>query len=171
MMIETIVLAVLKPLVSKLTEDFLDGRRNKVAIADLQDQVLRLLRSQREMEIEISQARMAVLALTRYLALTQSETFVLRRDPLELVISSKVQELATVDHAIQDFDTSVKARLHRESNRTARSHGTPSSSNSVAAKGPTSHARDASSGALDRFFDGFEEEIMRARLGREESND
>jgi hypothetical protein len=170
-MIEAIVLAVLKPLVSKLAEDFLGGRRNKVAIVDLQDQVLLLLRSHRELEIEISQARMAVLALTRYLALTQSETFILRRDPLELAISSNVRELATVDHAIQDFNSSVKARLQKQSNRTARSHGTSSPSNFMLGKSSTSHATDESSEALNRFFDGFEEEIMRTRLGREESND
>lgn len=166
-MIEPITLAVLKPLVTKLTEDFLARRRNKVAISELQDQVLRLLMSQRELQFEVTQARMAVVALTRYLALTQAETFVLHRDRLELAIEPPDHRQAVIGHAIEDFNSSVEARLQRQSSRMPRQRPV----SSLPAKAVTSDVQNASPDALSRFFDDFDEEIMRTRLGREERND
>ncbi len=170
-MIEAIILAVLNPLVTKLTEDFLDRRRNKVAISELQDQVLRFVAQQREMEIEVTQTRMAVLALTRYLALTQAEIFILKPDAIELAINPTKHERAVVGHAIQDFSSSVETHLQRSFRRSQVSRPTSSSFSERSAKANRDHVQPASAEALDRFFDGFDEEIMRVRLGREDTNE
>lgn len=152
------ILAVLAPLVSKLTEDFLDRRRDRVSVVELQDQISRLLASRWQVEADVAQVRMAVIALTRYLARTQGEIFVLRDDLLELSIPSNDRRQETVGHAISDFNSLVEARLNRR----------PS------LRSPKNPVRDrpvVSSEALNEFFDGFEEGIMRARLGREGPSD
>jgi hypothetical protein len=173
-MIEQIVLAVLNPLVSKLTDDFLNKRRNTVAIAELQDQVIRLLAGHRELEIEVAQARMAVLSLSRYLALTQGNIFVLRDDRLEVAISPQSERQIVIGHAIDSFSSSVEAHLQRQLGRSSKASAhsgsavSPPALRSASGEGSMSSKRDRSSEALSKFFDGFEEEIMRARLGREE---
>src|SRR5262245_29064618 len=76
-MVVELLAAILSPFVSQVTEHFLDGRRDTVPVSELQRQVLSLLAGQRELEFEVTQARMAVLALSRYLAYTHQETFIL----------------------------------------------------------------------------------------------
>jgi hypothetical protein len=171
-MFEAIVLAVLKPLVSKLTEDFLNRRRSTVTIAELQDQVIRLMVSHRELEGQVTEARMSVIALTRYLALTQGGIFILNGDRLELATVPLDQRQVLVGHAIEDFNSTVEARLQRQfkrAERTTRQSRSPLPRSSGLA--PTHGSVGAavnSSEALNSFFDNFEEEIMRTRLGREE---
>lgn len=156
-MVDAIVLSVLKPFVSKLTEAFLQRRRNKVAIADLQDQVLRLVMSQRELQIEVQQAQQTILALTRYLVLTHADTFIVQQGHLELAAKPVDADRVVVGQAIQGFTSSVEASVQHRSR-----HARDPQSSVVSA--------DTSSEALDRFFDGFAEEIMQARLGRGGAN-
>jgi hypothetical protein len=175
-MIETLVLAVLNPLVSKLTEDFLTRRRNTVHIADLQDQVVRLMASHLQLEEEVTQTRLSVIALTRYLARTQAEVFVLKGDFLQLVTVAPNQRQVLIGHAIQDFSSGVEARLQE---RLGRSEQTTQQSKSQLSRSTQPDSTRATGGnnaassseALNKFFDGFEEEIMRARLGHGGSND
>lgn len=158
----TIVAAVLSPLVSKLTEDFLRRRRNAVKITELQHQVVDLLASQRRLEVEAAQARLTVLALTRYLALSQHDIFVVHEDLLELAIAPGGENTAVIGGAIDRFNSSVEAHVARRHRLAVES---PPQSPERSAR------RQAEADSLNRFFDGFEEEIMQARLGRGGSNE
>lgn len=168
--------AVLSPFVRKLTENFLNRQRNTVGVAELQDQVTRLLDSQRDLEFENTQARMVVLAFARYLAHTQREIFVLKNDRLEIVTRPPSEREEFIEHAIDNFAISLEARLKR------RADGSPeaaqprppshsASSRSTSSESSTGAVGVATSEALNKFFEGFEEEIMRTRLGRVEHND
>jgi hypothetical protein len=106
------------------------------------------------------------MVLTRYLALTQQETFLLRGGSLELSVENNSQGRASVEPAIKDFSHAVQARIERQNQRSAHLPG--ASKNRAAISSATPVQRTVSpdgSKALDDFFDGFEEEIMRTRLG------
>ncbi|MBV9011135.1 MAG: hypothetical protein JO281_23045 [Pseudonocardiales bacterium] len=157
--ITKVIFAVLSSLVKKLTENFLDGRRDKVSVRDLQDQVIRLVASHSQMQTEVTRIRMTVIALIKYLALTQGEVFILHDDDLlELAVLASDQRMEMIGYAIGNFDTLVKARLNQR-----RSLRSP--------KEQASNSPTVASEALNKFLDGFEEEIMRARLGREGTSD
>ncbi|MDH2430412.1 hypothetical protein [Sphaerisporangium sp. TRM90804] len=158
-MVAELVLAVLYPFVGKLTEDFLNRRRKGVDIAEIQEQVVRLMASQRAVETELADARVTVLALTRHLVRTQGQTFVLHGDRLELLAGQEPG--SGVGPVIERFSSSVEQRLHT---RRAAS-GPPHVPARAPAAAPVSAADSAE--ALNSFFDGFEEEIMRARRGQE----
>jgi hypothetical protein len=166
-----VALAVLTPFVSKLTEDFLDRRRGAVKTAELQDQVVRLMGDHRELEIEVAQTQKAVIALTRYLAFTQGEAFVFKGDRLELAISADGQRDEVVGNAIGNFHRAVAEICAQRGGRPPGAPGQPrpQSSQPKASGSSTSDSRAASPDALDRFFEGFEEEVMKARLGQEEA--
>lgn len=157
---EQLIIAVLQPMLVKLTEYFLEKRRSSVTITELQDQVLQLLATQRDLQIEVINARMAVLALSRYLSLTHQEIFFLRGESLELAVAEQDQRQALIAPAIKDFGLSVEARLEHKRRRFVTQDNyqkvTP-----VARPEIPQYESDA----LGQFFDGFEEEIMRARLG------
>ncbi len=154
-MVAELFLAVLSPFVSTLTEHFLNGKQEKVPVARLQDQVIRLMASQRELEIQVEDARRAVFTLTRYLAFSQGEIFAFHDNRLELAIKSPGQRQVIIGHAIEDFNYSVMSRVQVKRNRQVTSRPEPVAGSSI-----------ASSEALDRFFEGFEEEIMKERQGR-----
>lgn len=162
----TLLGAVLSPFVSKLTDNFLNRQRNSVAVTELQDQVARLLDSRDDLEIESIQTRMAVLAFARNLAFTQHDIFVLKGDRLEVLgrPSSGREEL--IERAIDDFSLSLEARLKRiEARRAREAEPYP---RPTFTPGPPSNVGVATPEALAKFFDGFEEEVMRARMGRDE---
>jgi hypothetical protein len=173
-MIATIVPAVLGPLVKKLTNDFLNRRRNMVTISELQDQVVRLMASHRELQFEVAQAQMTVIALTRYLAMTQGQAFVFNGDRLELAIGPQGQRETLIGHALSDFNSSVETHVRRQLNSAARTAQQPAppayspSSRSIPTEGSASGAQALSSKALDAFFEGYAAEVMQARLGRED---
>lgn len=171
-MVTEILLAVLSPFVTKLTEDFLDHRRNTVAVTELQDQIVRLLADHRELQMEVVQARMAVVALTRYLVLTHGETFVLHGDRLELARDPQGRRQTILGHVIEDFSSSVEARVGGRQSRPPEPRRPsrplpPQSARPTSTTESADGSRTASAEALKGFFDDFEEEIMRARLGRE----
>lgn len=169
-MITAIIGAVLPPLIRELTDDFLDRRRDRVTVAELQHQVTHLLISQRQVEIELTQVRMAVLALTRYLAVTQNETFVFQNDQLELASPPPARQPAAISKAIEDFHASVEARVNQSRKPPSkidvklRPNTLAPNSLSAASKSPSAVSADA----LARFFDGFDEEVMRERLHHSE---
>lgn len=160
---ETLIVAVLQPMVAKLTEYFLDKRRSSVTIAELQNQVLQLLETQRDLQFEVASARMAVIALSRYLSLTHREIFLLRGESLELAVAEQEQRQALVAPAIRDFSQSLEARFARKNSQFA-SRVNDSREGQIAPPSRPEAVRSTSD-ALSKFFDGFEEEIMRARLG------
>jgi hypothetical protein len=162
-MMEQLLFVVLQPMVAKLTEYFLDKRRGSVTIAELQNQVLQLLAAQRDLQIEVTKARLAVIALSRYLSLTHQEIFLLRGESLELAVAEQDHRQALVAPAIRDFNQSVQARLARQSNQ-SMTRG-DDSCKTRAALPSRPEAGQSAPDALSEFFDGFEEEIMRARLG------
>lgn len=157
---EQLIIAVLQPMLVKLTEYFLEKRRSSVTITELQNQVLQLLATQSDLQIEVINARMAVIALSRYLSLTHQEIFFLRGESLELAVVEQEQRQALIAPAIKDFGRSVEARLEQKQRRLATQGNSQRATPVVRHKIPQ-HESDA----LNQFFDGFEEEIMRARLG------
>ena len=172
-----IIQQVLPPLLGQLTNGFLEGRRNSVTVAELQAQVVRLLVDQRQMEIDIEKANLTVLALTRFLANSQRKTFVLYDDDrLELNVSRRGTREDEVGRALEDFYVDIERLAFRRAGippakpqrgETPSPRGeTPSPPESWRPKATS--AREplaATPKALSTFFDGFEEEIMRARLG------
>lgn len=167
--------AVLSPFVSKLTDNFLNRQRNTVTVAELQEQVTRLLDTQQDLVIESMQARMVVLAFARYLARTQREIFVLRDDHrLEVISRPPSEREDLVERAIEDFTLSLETRLRQNEARRSREAAQPwppprsPRSRSTSSQTPPSTVGVATPEALNKFFDGFGEEIMRARLGRAE---
>ena len=177
MMVTEIILAVLSSLVTTLTEDFLGRRRDDVSVSELQNQVVDLMADQHALRFEIAEARVTVLALTRYLAFTHGEAFVLNDDRLRLVAEpSQDRRQVILGEVISDFDSSVRERVGR---RAERRRGLPRPA-SPRPPGPASSAPRASSretdapitseAALEAFFDGFDEEVLRARLGQGEHN-
>lgn len=173
-MVAEIILSVLSPFVTKITEDFLGRRRATVAVADLQDQVVRLMASHRELEIEVAQARLAVVALTRYLVMTQGEIFALQGDHLTLEIKPRRRRQVILGQVLDDFSSSVESSISkRQTLRPEFSPDTPPQpsplTRSASKNDSTNETPAAPNKALSGFFDGFEEEIMRARLGQEET--
>lgn len=160
---EQLLIAVLQPMISKLTEYFLEKRRNSVTIAELQNQVLQLLETQRDLGIEVTKARLAVIALSRYLSLTHQEIFLLRGGSLELAVAEQAQRQALVAPAIRDFGQSVEARLVKRMNSsTTRGYHSRKAWTAPPARPVITPAESA---ALAEFFNGVDEELMRTRLG------
>src|SRR5262245_20166029 len=164
-----VALAVLTPFVTKLTEDFLDRRRGTVDTAELQGQVVRLMGDHRELEIEVAQTQKAVIALTRYLAYTQGKAFVFKGDRLELAINAEGQRDEIVANAIGNFKRAVEEMRAQRGGHApgASEQPRPQSSQPKPSGNSTSDRRAASPEALERFFEGFEEEVMKTRLGQE----
>jgi hypothetical protein len=163
---EQIIIALLPSMAKKLAEYFLDKRRNSVTIKELQDQILQLLEVQRGLQIEATQARLAIMALTRYLALTQQETFLLRGGSLELAAGDRGKGRALVEPAIRDFSHTVQARIERQNRRSTRLTSVPKNRATISSATPVQRTvSPEESKALGVFFEGFEEEIMRTRLG------
>jgi hypothetical protein len=166
-----IIQQVLPPLLGQLTNGFLEGRRNSVSVAELQAQVVRLLVDQRLMEIDIEKANLTVLALTRFLANSQRNTFVLYDDDrLELNVRRRGTREDEVGRALEDFYVDIERLTFRRAGippaKPQRAE-TPSPPESWQPKATSaSEPLAATPKALSTFFDGFEEEIMRARLGR-----
>jgi len=164
---------VLGPFVSKVTENFLGRQRNTVSVAELQDQVSRLLESQRELNVENAKTRVAVLFFARHLARTHGETFALTDDRLELVAKDTGRREEIVEHALGGFSSSVEARLMERAGKSpgaahVRPVSPPTSSRPPHPETSTATVGTATSEALNRFFEGFDKEIMDARLGRGE---
>ncbi|MGI8330487.1 hypothetical protein ACRYCC_11030 [Actinomadura scrupuli] len=151
-----ILLGVLSPFISTVTEDFLARRRDAVPLSELEDQVIRLAAGQRHMEDELVQIRQAVVVLTRFLAEYGAETFSYRGERLELAGGLDERRQVVVGQVIESFEQEVTAQVQA---RRQRSRRRPEPREIPA--GPTSDQ-------LKGFLDGFEEEIRRARLGQED---
>jgi hypothetical protein len=164
-----IALAVLEPLVGKLTDAFLRKKRQSVAVAELQDQVVQMLANQQKAEVEIRAAQLAILSLTRYLAMTQPNIFVLRGDRLEISAGPNGNGIEpSIGDALSAFNASVEHQVHQ---RIDPATITPPAPN------PSVPPRQLQKGvapppctdeeALNRFFEDFDREIMRTRLGEQ----
>jgi len=182
---------VLPPLVSQLTEGFMDRRRDGVTVDELQRRVIDILVNQRAMEYEMTDMRMTVLALTRYLANSQRDTFVLYGDDrLELAVGSQPPRAAEISQALAEFQETMEELVRRRAGgsvgpRADGARHSPVGSRqqeraplAPAVPVPRRYARSAEAEplevtpeALSSFFDGFDEEIMRARLGRDAPNE
>lgn len=150
-----ILLGVLSPFISTVTEDFLARRRDAVPLSELEDQVIRLAAGQRNMENELVQIRQAVVVLTRFLAEYGAETFSYQGERLELAGGLDERRQVVVGQVIESFEQEVTAQVQARRQRQRRPEPRPIPA------GPTSDQ-------LKGFLDGFEEEIRRARLGQED---
>ena len=167
-----IIQQVLPPLLGQLTNGFLEGRRNSLTVAELQAQVVRLLVDQRQMEVDIEKANLTVLALARFLANSQRKTFVLYDDDrLELNVSRLGPREDEVGQALEDFYVDIERLAFRRAGippakpQRAESPSPPESRRPRPKATPPREPLAATPKALSTFFDGFEEEILRARLG------
>jgi hypothetical protein len=161
-MVGEILLAVLPSLVSTLTDQFLGRKRGSIDLTDLQQQVTQLAINQQVLSAEADQARRAVKVLVRYLTVAERETFLLRGDHLELaegVAGRPDNDLARV---LQEFGTSVEGQVRQRQPKLRSSAPGPSPSGAGEAV-----EDDRLEQALEHFFDGFDEEIRKARLGHE----
>jgi hypothetical protein len=161
-MVGEILLAVLPSLVSTLTDQFLNRKRDTVDLTDLQQQVTQLAINQQAVSAEAEHARRAVKVLVRYLTVAEKATFLLRGDHLELaegVAGRPDNDLARV---LQEFGTAVEGQVRQRPPKLRSS--VPGSSPSGAGEAV---GDDRLEQALEHFFDGFDEEIRRARLGHE----
>jgi len=150
-MLSSTIAAVLPSVAGKITEGFIQRKRTKIAITELQDQVVQLLASNRQLQIEAQETRLAVLALARYLAMTQAEVFALRDGQLALASAAR-------DNASQKI--AIESAIHNFSSR-VESHPQSRRQQLIPARTPT----PTPAKAPRDFIDGFNEEVMRARTG------
>ena len=148
-MVAEIFLAVLPPLFGKLTEAFLGNRHQSVDLAQLQEEVARLVRSQRELAVELSEYQRATAHLVRYVARSRRDVFVFHGG--QLVLAEQALQRDDLRELIDGMGADLERRLRQRQ-----------------ARPPIADRQSAS--ALDAFFDGFEEEVTRARLGHEDGS-
>jgi RecA/RadA recombinase len=160
------VLAVLPSLAGKLAENFLEHKRKKVDIAELQDQIASLVAANHQMRLEAQDTRLAVMSLTRYLATSQSNVFVFQNNQLELSATLRENDQRqSIGKAISEFDSAVRASARQ---RLAQEAQVASGEQAkVQVRQGRAAPENIASDPLDDFFDDFDREIMNRRLGRE----
>lgn len=163
-MVGEIIIAVLPSLVSTLTQHFLGRNRDPVDVSNLQDQVARMAADQKALAADAEQAREAVRILVRYLTIAQNDTFLVRAGQLQLTEEMAHQPNRKLAQSIQEFGTTVEKQVRQRQERPQPKMSAPEPTDSSGAK--AGHD-DELAQALDRFFDGFEEEIQQARLRSE----
>ena len=163
-----LVTAVLSPFISEVTKEFLGRRRKDIQLKDLQRDVEQTMAAQADLAVNIDEIRKAVVVLARYLALTNSELFYLSENVLGLTERPSKDMAVRFTPAIAQFQGHVERRAVARRTEQARSVGRRQAQTwpetSSRAQQPTQGQE------LDDFFDGFNEEVMRARLERGDDN-
>lgn len=149
-MITELLVGVLQPFITKVTEEFLRRRRDAVDMRVLQDQVAQLVAAQYASSVAAAEVRRAVMVLTRYLVVTSGNMFLIEDDGDELRLATRFDRERddALRPAIRNFDHLLRQEIRRRQLVSAELGSSEKS-------------------ALDGFTDGFAEEILDLRLGRE----
>jgi hypothetical protein len=167
-MIAEVLMATVPSLLMRLTEEFFAKRRDGVDVRELQEQVARLVMEKNSLACELAEVRRAVLVLTRYLVLTRQDVFVLEADQLGLTDQFQRDRETHVAPVIDNFGTRVEQSIQKRQDHLIEAFRRRQPKGQVDHEDPpVPEVRHLPVRYSDDFLEGFAEEILDIRLGRD----